>query len=755
MFKKVHAESPDRGMADAVRLQPGRPAKSGPLRVALVGCGAIAGELHLPVLAGHEDVQIAALVDRDVERARGFAGAYKTGVVLRDIEEISADQIDAAIIATPPFHHAPGAIVLMRRGVHVLVEKPMALNLAEAREMCSVADETGVVLAVGLYKRLLPAVRLMADLVQRQQWGAPISFSYEWGGLAGYASATLGLMRKEYAGGGVLLDLGAHVFDQLVAVFGRRGSILAYRDDARGGIEADCTAEVAFESCGRQVHGRVELSRVRNLANRLEINCESATLSLALNERFAVTVRPKCGEMLQVRSANAKDVSWYETYRAEIDDWIQAIRSGSAPELSGKSALASVSLIDDCYRNRKPLTTAWLDQMPASRVPPGVNGSRQKVLITGAGGFIGSRAAEILSLRDGHQVRAMVHRAATASRLSRLPIEMVQGDLKSDADVFRAIDGCDAVVHCAVGTAYGQPREIEAVTVGGTKRLAAAARIAGVRRFVHLSSIGVHDSSFTGVIDGSTPVRPERGDWYGRTKAMAETAVRSEEKRGLSVVVLRPGCVFGPYGFTFVINPLRALATGRLVLAEAADSPSNTVFVDNLVEAIACALAAPDDRVFGRSFAIGDGDGCTWGEYYGWFADRLGVSFGECDQRCEANPPKRNGFLAGIGATVASPEAKAFAKRILHSDPLGTAPRWLLARFPGIEPRLRALLGMNEPAIYRRPIPTAPDSPIVIRPRAGRISIAEAKRDLGFSPPVDRARALELTWEWVRYARIV
>lgn len=724
-------------------------------RVALIGCGAIAEQIHLPVLAGHEGISLTALVDRDEKRARKLADAYGVKCVLRDADDLSSEDFDAAIVATPPFHHAPCSIGLLRRGLHVLVEKPMALNLAEAEEMCDVADEHNVVLAVGLYKRLLPVTRLLKSLVSGGRWGRPLSFNYEWGGMGGYASATLGLMKREYAGGGVLMDLGAHVFDQLVAIFDDAGEVISYRDDSRGGIEADCEAELAFDCAGHRVHGKVSLSRVRNLANRLEICCEHATLSVPLNERFEVTVRPHEGAPLAVRAAGPVDVPWFESYRAEFDDWLAAIAKGGQPELSGRSVLPSVTLLEECYRARQPLSVPWLDEMPQRSISSATNGKRRKVLITGAGGFIGSRAAEILSLRDGWDVRAMVRSSASASRLSRLPIELVQGNLKSDEDVQRAVEGCDAVVHCAVGTAYGQPREIEAVTVGGTKRLAIAARGVGVQRLVHLSSIGVHDSKFAGWIDGNTPVHPPRGDWYGRTKARAEEAIRREEHRGLSVAVLRPGCVYGPHGFTFVINPLKALAAGRLVLENSADSPANTVYVDNLVEAIVCSLAASDESVRGRAFAIGDGDDCTWGEYYGWFAEQLGVSVAETMGPPSAAVRSKNGFFGGILKTLTSAEAKTFAKRVLQSDPLGTVPRWLLERFPGIESRLRTLAGINEPVIYRRAPSDNKEEPMAVQPRAGRISIAEAQEFLAYAPPVTRTQGQTQTWRWACHAGIV
>src|SRR5262249_21619414 len=97
-----------------------------PGRVALIGCRALAKALPMPVLAGHEQVVLAALVDRDVKRAGELAKGYAVGTVLADAAELPAGSIDAAIVATPPSHHAPCTIELLRRGIHVLVEKPMA-----------------------------------------------------------------------------------------------------------------------------------------------------------------------------------------------------------------------------------------------------------------------------------------------------------------------------------------------------------------------------------------------------------------------------------------------------------------------------------------------------------------------------------------------------------------------------------------------------------------------------------------------------
>src|SRR5579875_2882350 len=137
----------------------------GPLRIALIGCGAISQQIHLPILAGHEEIKLAALVDRDTGRARELAKGYGVETVLGDAGELHPDDIDAAIVATPPFHHAPCTIALLRRGIHVLVEKPMATNYADALAMVEAAEETGMVLSVGFFRRLMPSMRMFKALL--------------------------------------------------------------------------------------------------------------------------------------------------------------------------------------------------------------------------------------------------------------------------------------------------------------------------------------------------------------------------------------------------------------------------------------------------------------------------------------------------------------------------------------------------------------------------------------------------------------
>ena len=485
----------------------------GPLRVVVIGCGAITQQFHLPVLAGHEGVRLIALVDRDLSRARELAKAYGVATAVADVAELADGSFDAAVIATPPAHHAalhnrPGA-----RGIHILVEKPMALSAAEAVAMVEAAEAVGIVLSVGLFRRLLPSTRLLRAILESGAAGRVTGFSVRSGAFYGWPSATLGNMRRDQAGGGILIDMGSHIIDMILSLLPGVPEVLDYRDNSLGGIESECELRLRILGENGPVEGTVEMSRTRNRPGGIRIECEHATLGLPLGENTQVSIRPRGVNLadpingderdyrLDAGWADTGEVSGYAAFREQIDDWLGAIRTGREPQLGGRSVLPTVGLIEECYRRAGRLREPWVEEglpglgadgdgrraalhgatngvahgHPTAAIPAEPRGrAGRRVLVTGASGFIGCRVAELLHFRDGWEVRALVNNPANAARLARLPVEMIQGDLRSEPQMRAAIEGCDAVVHCAIGTAYGQSREVFAVTVGGTRVLAEA-----------------------------------------------------------------------------------------------------------------------------------------------------------------------------------------------------------------------------------------------------------------------------------------
>ena len=387
--------------------------------------------------------------------------------------------------------------------------------------------------------------------------------------------------------------------------------------------------------------------------------------------------------------------------------------------------------------------------------------------MTGATGFIGSRVAELLRLRDQCLVRAAVHNPGNASRLARLDIEMVQADLGNPTDAQRLVKDCDAVIHCAIGTSWAEPHKIAAVTVGGTRRLAEAALAAKVKRFVHVSTMSVYgdDGLLTGTLDENTPVRPMAGSIYGKTKADAERIVLELSKRGLPSVVFRPARVFGPFSNIFVTRPLQAIADGNFQWLGSPDVPSDMVYVDNLAHALIAATRADATDVVGEAFNIGDGDSSTWRDFYRYFADELGLDLSKVTVKPMQRDVVASRFaklikfpvrlVRGLGSIIGSKEFKSLGRRTLYTDPIGTLPRWTLENFPSVERGVRKLIGADDSLpIFRAEEESSPDDWVQMGSGGSVLSIRKLKERIGFEPPVSRDVALQLTLEWVRHARI-
>ena len=241
------------------------------LRVSLVGCGAVA-LAHLPTVLASPRARATVLVDKDLARARSLAEKFSVPEAVDDYRAIEG-RADAAILALPHHLHAPVAVDLLERGVHVLVEKPMALGSEECDRMIAASRASGAVLAVGMVSRFFAGAPFVKRVLDQGLLGPIRSFRVSEGFVYSWPVASDFMFRKE-AGGGVLADTGAHTLDQLLWWLGDM-DLIAYRDDAQGGVEADCELELALPGGGR---GTVELSRTRDLGNRWHIVGEHGEL---------------------------------------------------------------------------------------------------------------------------------------------------------------------------------------------------------------------------------------------------------------------------------------------------------------------------------------------------------------------------------------------------------------------------------------------------------------------------------------------
>lgn len=219
------------------------------IRVAIIGCGGITFQNHLPGLALCPDVEVAALCDADegcLERARQQTHVATTSTRFEGI--VARDDIDAVIIATPNVTHRAIAMAAIGAGKHVLCEKPLAMNARDARAMAEAADRAGVRHMTAFTYRFVPAMRYLAHLVQKGDLGQPYHFRscrlQDWG------SRNLGWRQvKALAGTGELGDMLSHRIDfahLLIGPMQRLTANLKRIVDVRGGAPSDLEDWVAL-----------------------------------------------------------------------------------------------------------------------------------------------------------------------------------------------------------------------------------------------------------------------------------------------------------------------------------------------------------------------------------------------------------------------------------------------------------------------------------------------------------------------------
>ena len=253
------------------------------------------------------------------------------------------------------------------------------------------------------------------------------------------------------------------------------------------------------------------------------------------------------------------------------------------------------------------------------------------VLVTGGNGFVGGALAAGLAAA-GAQVTALVRRPGDHPGLGSPNITQVEGDFVDPVTARQACEGAAVVVHCAA-TLGADLEDARRVNVGGTATLAAAARQAGCRRFVHISTLSVYDwESGRKVFDESAPLKstvkayahtPAASPHYGLSKAEGERVLAAEMERGLPATVFRLAAVLGvhPTSSWAVLVPAK-VRTGQVSLTGDGTDPLPWTHVENLRHAMLLALA--QEAASGRIYNLVDGH-VTWGRYVedirSWFPD--------------------------------------------------------------------------------------------------------------------------------------
>ena len=239
-----------------------------PLRVAVIGYGLGGAAFHAPLVATTAGLRLTHVVTRDPERRRQAQREYP-GVALVDTADALwplAAEIDLVVITTPNRLHAPLARAAIERGLGVVVDKPFAVSASEGREVAALARERGTMLTVYQNRRWDGDFLTLRRLLGEGALGEARRFESRF---ERWRPAPKGGWRERAApeeAGGILFDLGSHLVDQALVLFGPVRSVYSELDVRREGVEADDDVFVALEHANG-VRSHLHMSAVAAVPN--------------------------------------------------------------------------------------------------------------------------------------------------------------------------------------------------------------------------------------------------------------------------------------------------------------------------------------------------------------------------------------------------------------------------------------------------------------------------------------------------------
>jgi predicted dehydrogenase len=188
-----------------------------PLRIGVIGCGRIAQAIHLPLLGRLPDARVVAIAEPD-EQSRAVASALVRGATTyRDADELlRAGGLDAVVICAPPHLHAPVATAAFDAGLHVYLEKPIALSIAEGERLVEAWRRARTIGMIGFNFRFHPQVQRIRERLRDGAIGTPLGVRAIFSILP---HELPDWKRARQSGGGVLLDLASHHIDLVHYLF--------------------------------------------------------------------------------------------------------------------------------------------------------------------------------------------------------------------------------------------------------------------------------------------------------------------------------------------------------------------------------------------------------------------------------------------------------------------------------------------------------------------------------------------------------
>jgi predicted dehydrogenase len=355
--------------------------ETSPLRVGIIGYGLAGAVFHAPLVASTSGMAVAAIVTSDPERQARARSDYPDAAIHATAETLLADPtlLDLVVVATPNRVHAPLGIAALEAGLPVVIDKPIAPSVNDAERLIATAQRTGKLLTVFQNRRWDNDFLTIRRLIAADLLGPITRLESRFDRFRPALKAGAWRERPEpEEAGGLLFDLGAHLIDQALLLFGPPVSVYAEVDIRRVGAVVDDDTFVALRFAGgqaahlwgsvipRKAGPRFRLVGLRGVYEKHWLDPQEAALrtgSRPGDEGWGREPREQWGRLttevggLAVESLVETFPGSYETFYALLRD---ALLSGGHPPVDPAESLAALRVIEAARESAHTGTTIRL-----------------------------------------------------------------------------------------------------------------------------------------------------------------------------------------------------------------------------------------------------------------------------------------------------------------------------------------------------------------------------------------------------------
>jgi len=329
----------------------------------VIGCGGIAYRRTIPGMVLAENSELVAVMDTNFEAAEKVKEEFNVKYAFSTVEDVLAlEEIDAVYIATPVFCHKEQAMKAAEAGKHILLEKPMGLTVADAKEIAAYCKAKGVKLGVGLMMRFSAYHQKMKELIQAGALGDIVSMRAQ---LTCWYPEIPGNWRqdKTKSGGGALMDMGIHCIDLLQYISGTKADMVscfagnqtfAYSaDDSAALLMKMNNGSTAFVDANFNIPDNAAKCRMEFYGTKGSILAEG-TISQVESGKIELTTSDDTAGYNAKQDRDVDDSKNVEVvtgnmYEKEITSFANAILNDTEPEITAEDAIFVQTIVEQAY----------------------------------------------------------------------------------------------------------------------------------------------------------------------------------------------------------------------------------------------------------------------------------------------------------------------------------------------------------------------------------------------------------------------